>query len=113
MPPLPPSDLDEVLRSAEAAFQSLRGARIFLTGGTGFFGHWLLESLLRADNELALGIHVTALTRGAGGFRNRSPHLGGAPRLTFVEGDVRGFSFPSGPFTHVIHAATDSTGLQT
>jgi FlaA1/EpsC-like NDP-sugar epimerase len=44
--PLPRNDLREVLTLAEDSFRTLYDARIFVTGGTGFFGHWLLESLL-------------------------------------------------------------------
>ena len=42
-------DLDRALEQAGAIWQELRGARVFLTGGTGFFGCWLLETLLSAE----------------------------------------------------------------
>ena len=73
--PLSALDLDEVLLHARASFEHLRGARLFLTGGTGFFGHWLLESLLRADLVFNLNVRATVLTRNIEAFRHRSPHL--------------------------------------
>jgi dTDP-glucose 4,6-dehydratase len=110
--PLPREDLEHVLTHARPAFDSLRDARIFLTGGTGFFGHWLLESLLHANRQLALNVRITALTRNAAAFRARSPHITADPALTLLEGDIRTFAFPAGPHTHILHAATDSGGQQ-
>ncbi len=110
--PLPPSDLAEVLANTLPSFASLRGARLFITGGTGFFGHWLLESLLYANRELSLGIHATVLTRSAKGFQAKSPQITGDSAITLLEGDVRSFAFPAEPHTHILHAATDSGGQQ-
>jgi dTDP-glucose 4,6-dehydratase len=107
--PLPTEDLEEVLTIAHAAFENLRGARIFITGGTGFFGHWLLESLLHANCRLGLNIRATVLTRDASGFRERAYHAANDPAITLIEGDVRSFEFPAEAHTHVVHAATDST----
>lgn len=79
-----------------------------MTGGTGFFGHWLLESLLYADAELGLGVRATVLTRDAARFCERSPHVARNPAITLAEGDVTSFEFPAAPHTHILHAATDS-----
>lgn len=99
-----------MLVRAGSAFESLRGARILVTGGTGFFGHWLLGTLLHADRELGLGVEVVVLSRDPGSFRDRWPHPD-LSSLRFVKGDVRGAEAlvePSlrQPFTHVVHAAT-------
>ena len=118
--PLPPGDLDQILFQARDPFLTLKGSRIFITGGTGFFGHWLLESLLQANRELNLNIRATVLTRNAAAFRATSPHIALAcpdgsrrdPAITLLEGDIRTFSFPPEPHTHIIHAATDSGGQQ-
>ena len=41
----------------------LRGARVFVTGGTGFVGSWLLKSLRWANERLDAGIEAVVLTR--------------------------------------------------
>lgn len=106
--PISAEDLNEILGIARKAFEELRGARLFITGGTGFFGHWLLESLLHANNELDLRVRATVLTRSAERFRQRSPHIASHPAVMLLEGDLRSFDFPAEAHTHILHAATDS-----
>ena len=110
--PLPREDLAHILHHAHTPFTALAGARIFITGGTGFFGHWLLESLLHANRELSLGAQATVLTRSAAAFRAKSPHIASDPAITLLEGDIRSFAFPTQSHTHILHAATDSGGQQ-
>lgn len=110
--PLPSSDLEHILEHAHDALLELKGARLFITGGTGFFGHWLLESLLFANRVLHLDASAVVLTRNAARFREGSPHIAGDPAITLLEGDTATFNFPSTRCTHIIHAATDSTGGQ-
>jgi nucleoside-diphosphate-sugar epimerase len=110
--PLPREDLAHILTYARDAFTALSSARIFVTGGTGFFGHWLLESLLHANRELSLDIHATVLTRSVTAFRAKSPYIANDPAITLLEGDIRSFAFPDLPHTHILHAATDSGGQQ-
>ena len=108
MRPLARSELAAVLESAADAFEALRGARLFVTGGTGFYGAWLLETLAFAERERRLGIEAVVLTRSAEAARARQPHLGRWAGLRFIEGDIRQFALPEGSFSHVIHAAAAS-----
>jgi dTDP-glucose 4,6-dehydratase len=107
--PLPAPDLDHVLLRVGASFEELRGARLFVTGGTGFVGRWLLESLAAADARLGLGVDVTVLTRDPDGFARRVPGVAGNRAFHLLAGDVRTFDFPEGAFTHVIHGAAESS----
>src|SRR4051794_4895660 len=100
------ADLDHVLAHTEGLWGGLRGARLFITGGTGFFGCWLLESLLRADERHDLGVEAVVLTRSPDAFARKAPLLAGHPAIRLHEGDVRDFADPAGDFSHVIHAAT-------
>lgn len=100
------SDLDRMLRSTAGLWDHYRGARLFVTGGTGFFGGWLLEALTWANERLGLDAHATVLTRDPAGFRRRRPHLAGDRAVSLLEGDVLSLEPLDRPFTHVVHAAT-------
>jgi dTDP-glucose 4,6-dehydratase len=103
------SDLDHVLKHTADLWEELRGNRVFVTGGTGFVGCWLLESFGWANDKLDLGAEAVVLTRVPEAFRRKVPHLANHPAIALHEGDVRAFDFPDRPFSHVIHAATEST----
>ena len=107
MAPLPPQDLDHILSHTQGLWEDLRGQSLFLTGGTGFVGAWLLESLLRANDEMDLRTKVVLLTRDPGRFCSRSQYLARHPSVHLLGGNVTGFAFPDGNFPFVIHAATE------
>jgi len=80
----------------------LIGKRIFLTGGTGFFGKWLLSFFRTLNSD------VVVLSRNPYGFLARFPMFRSSTHITFVHGDIRDFTFPEGRFDYVIHAATEA-----
>jgi nucleoside-diphosphate-sugar epimerase len=102
-------DLDHVVAHTRALWEDVRGQRVFITGGTGFFGCWLLESFLWANEKLRLNASATVLTRDPASFSTRAPHLAHHPAVELHKGDVRSFEFPSGTFSHVVHAATPAS----
>lgn len=101
-------DLEYVLENSTSFWEEIRGERLFISGATGFFGCWLLESFLWANERLNLNSKAAILTRDFDRFKNKAPHLACSSSVQVITGDVRTFTFPSGTFTHMIHAATDS-----
>jgi len=106
-PPVSREDLEHVLEHTGSIWKVLAGARIFITGGTGFVGRWLLESLLHANDCLNLKVAATVLTRNPDRFEMQSPHLASHAAIEFLKGDAGSFAFPNGDFPFVIHAATE------
>ncbi len=112
-PPISSPDLEYILEKTQPLWQELRGNRIFITGGTGFFGCWLLESFLAANDAFHLQARAVVLTRSPEQFQRRCPHLAQSDSIELIEGDVRDFAFPPGEFPFVIHAATESVPKHT
>ena len=101
-------DLDHILTHTHDLWEELRDQRIFITGGTGILGCWLLESFAWANEELHLNAEALVLTRNYEAFSNKAPHLATNPAIKFHIGDIRTFEFPTGKFSHIVHAAAET-----
>lgn len=102
-------DLDDVLEHCLDIWPKLAGAHIFMTGGTGLIGRWLLETLRRANEVMSLGVQVTVLSRDPDAYARKAPHLAAYDAYRFVRGDVLDFKIEPQRFSHLIHAATDAS----
>jgi dTDP-glucose 4,6-dehydratase len=102
------TDLEEAAARAQAPLDALAGASLFITGGTGFVGRWLLALLAHANASRKLRITATILTRSRSNFAASYPNIANDPAFHFVEGDVRFFEFPKGKFTEILHGAADT-----
>jgi len=100
---IPEADLEAMDALLDRHWPCLDGARIFMTGGTGLIGRWMLEALARAP----IDVEVLVLSRDPARFAARAPHL--AERFALMAGEITSFAFPDGPFTHVVHGATDAS----
>ena len=105
-----PRDLDEILRASAADLEALRGQRLFITGGTGFFGKWLLAGLLHANHELGLGLAITVLSRRPADFQQEFPEVD-RDDIRFLHGHVANFLTEHRRFDYLVHAATDTTAF--
>ena len=106
---MPVADLSAAVARAADDLRGLDGASLLVTGGTGFFGRWLLGLLARAQTELGIALTATVLSRDPGAFAAHHPELARLGFVRLVPGDVRDFAAPAGPVTHVLHAATDTS----
>ena len=102
-------DFEHVLKMTLPLWEELRGRRIFITGGTGFVGTWLLGSFAWANRELRLNAEAIVLTRDGAAFSRKVPWLVDDSSIKLYPGDVRDFKFPEGEFSLVIHGATEAS----
>ena len=102
-------DLASILSATRDLWEDARNKSFFVTGGTGFFGRWLLESFAWANDMLELNASMTVLTRDPNAFKKKAPHLARRQDIDFITGDVRTFDCNPSHFTYFIHAATESS----
>lgn len=82
--------------------------RLFITGGTGFFGKSMLDYRLRHPEWPWDKAEWVVLSRSPEQFKSANAALATQPGISFVAGDVRDFAFPDGYFDAIIHAATSA-----
>jgi nucleoside-diphosphate-sugar epimerase len=108
---LPIEDLEHIYQNTRDIWESFRGKSIFLTGGTGFFGKWLLESFIYANEKLNLNAKITTLSRNPEKFLNENIfYRKYINNLFFIKGDVLTFNYDiNDQFDYIIHGATTAS----
>lgn len=101
-------DLKHVLKYTKTIWEHVKGKNIFITGGTGFFGKWLLESFLYANKKQNLNASITILSRYPEKFLEEFPFYKDHEEVIFLKGNVIDFKFPNGKYHFIIHAATEA-----
>jgi nucleoside-diphosphate-sugar epimerase len=99
------ADAEAVLQGRVERLASLRGQHVFITGGTGFLGTWLLELAKVLNERHDFGLRVTLFSRNPEAWAARWPHLGREKWLTLQGGDIRYFAELPRDVGYVIHAA--------
>lgn len=103
------NDVSRILEETpQIRWQSLRGSKLLITGGTGFIGRWLVETLIYANQLLSLNLSITIISRRPDAFQKNNQNLFANGNLAVVSLDISKNS-PSGEFTHIIHAAADAS----
>ena len=77
-------DFEQVYVQVGSHWRELSGAHLLITGGTGFIGRWLLETLKYAELKLNLGVRATIITRQPDSFLKKAPHLFNFSSLEYV-----------------------------
>ena len=97
------SDLRHIFSRTESLWKPCKGKTMLLTGGTGFFGKWFLETISFLNTERQLGLKTIVVSRAPDKFLNEFPHFR-QQEIQFIQGDIRSFSFPKEPIHYIIHA---------
>ena len=88
------------------ALTSLQNKKIFITGGTGFFGRWLLQILCTLVRDENYQIDIYLLSRNPGLFIKEHANFPFTQFIHFIEGEVTNFKLPDIEFDYLIHMAT-------
>lgn len=107
MAPVVRDSMKEFANECQADWPALGRMKVFMTGGTGFYGSWVLAGFI-ALRDAGVPIEMTVLSRNPETFLSENPLLRQTPGLTFMSGDVAKSEVPRGT-THVFHFATTPT----
>ncbi|TGL99222.1 NAD-dependent epimerase/dehydratase family protein [Leptospira jelokensis] len=102
----PISELREIYSRVD--WSCLKGQPVLLTGGTGFLGRWLLETILYANFYLDHKMDLTVISRNPDSFLYRFPNYKAFKNLKFLKADVKNLNQIAGDYFCVIHAAVES-----
>ena len=102
-------DLDYICEGLREEFDDMAGSRLLLTGGAGFLGYYLVQSVLHHNKSVDAGrrIRLTVLDNFARGVPNWMEGLSDGNDLELVEADItEPLPGDFGPFDYIIHAAS-------
>lgn len=103
------SDLADICRRLESEFSAMQGKTLFISGGAGFLGHYLVQSVLHWNRTRggSSPIRVIAGDNYIRGVPEWLTSLAGDPSLTLLRHDIT-TPLPDdvGPIDFVIHAAS-------
>ena len=102
------SDLRHIFSRTESLWKNCKDKTVLLTGGTGFFGKWFLETISFLNSEQDLNLKAIVVSRAPEKFLDEYPHFR-QPAIQFIQGDIRSFSFPKEPIHYIIHAGTSAS----
>jgi len=97
-------DCANVLTQPEL-LNNLKNEVIFISGGTGFMGSWLLELISYLNQHHDFGTKVIVASRNASKSKARLPHLFAAPWVELIDSDIINFFDIPKEVSWVIHGA--------
>ena len=84
-------DVRELIARSGINIEDLRGKRVLITGGTGFFGVWMLSALIDIKSMLDGELEIFLLSRDPESFVKAFPASSFVDHVRFFQGDVKDF----------------------
>jgi UDP-glucuronate decarboxylase len=103
-------DIDNIIENVRIDWGFFEGQGIFITGGLGLLGSYLVGFLLRANDSLSLNLTITVLSRTSPNSKSRLYPWINHPKLNLVKGTTETYDY-SRLSTHsiVVHAASQAS----
>ena len=101
-------DLDYITQNLSGELSAMAGRRLLMTGGAGFLGYYMVQSLLHWNDTVPAAdrIAVTVFDNYVRGMPSWLEGLAGRPDLTLARHDIRHpLPNPMPDFEYIVHAA--------
>ncbi len=99
-------DLISISNSLSEEKESLRNSRILVTGATGFFGKWILSSIIHLNDNSDTNISVIAISRNPDKFLKNFNEFNRSD-ITFIKTDLKNLKSVNSEIDYIIHAGMD------
>jgi nucleoside-diphosphate-sugar epimerase len=103
--PIVQEDIESIFKVVGSDLTRLQGKRVLITGGTGFIGTWLLETISWFNKNCNRPCKVYVPTRNHEAFACKAPHLASNPEIVLLPGEIADFQYPDDECSFIIHAA--------
>ncbi len=101
-------DLEFILEKLAPELSGLKNESVLLTGATGFFGKWLTQTIIAAQDKWHLNNSFYILTRNRDRVLSESPWLLERSDVHFLQQDIRTFE-SNNSFSTIIHGAVSAS----
>lgn len=103
--PIVQEDIEFIFKIVGNDLNRLQGKRVLITGGTGFIGTWLLETISWLNNNCNQPCKVYVPTRNLEAFARKAPHLAANSGIVLLPGAIADFEYPDDECNFIIHTA--------
>lgn len=103
-------DIKVILNHLSQELELFNNKKILITGGTGFFGRWLLQILCTLISVKKFQIDIYVVSRDPDRFLYEHADFPFASYINFIKGDVSSFRLPKFELDYLIHMATTAAG---
>lgn len=101
-------DINYILKNTIFLWKNFKDCNIFISGGTGFFGKWIIKCLVKANDTFNLNLIIFMLTREPKCFINDEPELSKHKSIRILTGGMSNFEYPNCEINYIIHTATET-----
>lgn len=102
------NEVDVILARLGPDIEAFRDKKILVTGGTGFFGRWLLQVLCTLIEKHKFKLEIYVVSRNPKLFLKNHSNYPFFKHINFLSGDIRNFELPKIKLDYLFHMATTS-----
>ena len=99
-------DLISISNNLIEEIESLRNSRILVTGATGFFGKWILSTIIYFNDNSNTNISIIAISRNPDKFLENINEFN-RNDITFIKIDLKNLKSVNSEIDYIIHAGMD------
>lgn len=99
-------DVAQSIGRSGVSAEVFRGKTILITGGTGFFGIWMLSAFIQIKKNVQGDLRILVVSRDPGEFLQKHALYDFGRHAEFIESDVKSLILKDMKVTHLVHMAT-------